>query len=87
MKLLTKEHRSLLITVGVIGAGILYIGGRGAGAVARSAAAAGNAVNPTNRHNIFAEGVNSIGDILNDGVDDDDFSLGAWIFDITHPGQ
>ena len=41
-------------------------------------------VDPTNSNNIFASGVNAIGDILDNGQTDDSFSLGGWIYDITH---
>ena len=47
-----------------------------------AAKAALNEVNPTNPDNIFYDGVNAIGDILNDGEQDQDFNLGAWLFDV-----
>jgi len=46
-----------------------------------------NAITPTNPDNIFARGVNAVGDILTDGSDDDNFELGSWIYDITHPAK
>lgn len=45
----------------------------------------GSKVNPTSRDNIVYSGVNAVGDVLSDGQADNDFSLGAWIYDVTHP--
>ncbi|MFC6631657.1 hypothetical protein [Microbulbifer taiwanensis] len=53
----------------------------------RNAAAIGDKVNPTSTNNIVYQGVNAVGDILNDGGDNDNFSLGAWLWEITHPEQ
>jgi len=39
------------------------------------------AINPVNPDNIFNEGVNSVGSAISG---DDDWSLGGWIYDITH---
>lgn len=44
----------------------------------------GNAVNPLNQENVFYEGVNAVGEKLSG---DQDFSLGAWLYDITHPNE
>lgn len=49
-----------------------------------AAGAVSNAVDPTNSENIFANGVNAVGDLLDDGQSDDSFSLGGWLYDITH---
>ena len=43
-----------------------------------------DAINPTSRTNFINRGVNAIGDILDDGGDNDSFSLGSWIYDYTH---
>lgn len=48
------------------------------------AADVGNAINPTNRNNIFYRGVNSIGAAL---TGKDDFNLGVWTYDILHPDE
>ncbi len=45
---------------------------------------AGEALDPANTDNIFASGVNAVGDILDDGVPDGSFSLGGWLYDISH---
>jgi len=50
----------------------------------KAAAAVGSAVNPVSRDNIFSSGVNALGDVLDDGVSDDSFSLGSWLYDVTH---
>ena len=75
-----KETKKLIfvgITVGVA----LFLIKRG---VASGAAAIGEAITPTNPDNIFARGVNAVGDIFDDGVDDDSFSLGGFIFDLVN---
>lgn len=55
------------------------------GGVVAGAKAVGTAVNPVNRDNIFARGVNAVGDVLDDGTDDDSFSLGSFLFDVFNP--
>jgi len=52
------------------------------GTVVAGAKVVGEAVRPTNSNNIFARGVDAVGDILDDGQDDGSFSLGGFIFDI-----
>lgn len=71
-----------IITVAVIGALGIYILSRVAG---KAVGEGLEAIRPTNNNNIFARGVDAIGDVLNDGQDDGDFSLGGWIYDVTHP--
>lgn len=44
----------------------------------------GNAVNPVNPDNVFNQGVNKIGQEISG---DKDFSLGVWIYDITHDDE
>lgn len=44
-----------------------------------------NKLNPASTENIIYSGVNAIGDSLDNDRDDASFSLGAWIYDITHP--
>lgn len=51
----------------------------------KNAAAVVTAVNPTDPDNVFYAGVNAAGDQLDDGYDNDSFSLGSWLYDITHP--
>jgi hypothetical protein len=41
-----------------------------------------NAVNPLNRDNVIARGVNDIGGAI---TNDENFTLGGWIYDVTHP--
>lgn len=43
-------------------------------------------LDPTSRENVFYQGVNAVGDVLNDGdPSNDNFNLGRWIFFATHP--
>ncbi len=48
---------------------------------------AADAITPTNPDNIFYRGVNAVGDILDDGNDDDSFSLGSWLYDLSHSDE
>ena len=50
----------------------------------RKKSAVAQAVNPVNKDNIFASGVNAVGDVLDDGNRDGSFSLGSKIFDWIH---
>jgi len=49
-----------------------------------AASSLAESVDPTSSNNIFYSGVNAIGDLLDDGQSDDSFSLGGWLYDITH---
>lgn len=40
------------------------------------------AVYPTSTGNLFYQGTNAVGDVLNNGTDDGDFSLGGWWADM-----
>lgn len=76
--MMTKQHKSLalLIGVGAVGA---YFGARFiAGQAAKKAAAVGNAINPVNDENVFYSGVNSVGGSL---TGDKYFTLGGWIYE------
>jgi hypothetical protein len=42
-----------------------------------------SAINPLNNNNIFASGVNGVGQKLSGN---NNWSLGGWIYDITHDG-
>lgn len=42
-------------------------------------------LNPANPDNLVYSGVNAVGDKLDDGQDNNSFSLGAWIYDVLHP--
>jgi hypothetical protein len=78
--ILTKQHQSLVVVVGlgVLGA---YLIGR---AAADKAAAAANAVNPLNNENIFINATNDVGAVI---TQDENFTLGGWIYDFLHPEQ
>lgn len=65
---------------------------RAAGGLAVDAAGAvGNAINPLNQDNVFYSGVNAVGGaIVSDPAGpgknaDGSWTLGGWLFDITHP--
>jgi len=74
------------------GAGVAYLAVLSARAAASAASSAGNAavdavygglnaINPVNQENIFYSGVNAVGTKL---TGDNAFTLGGWIYDITH---
>lgn len=69
------------------GAGVLLVGREIKRAVVSAAGDAANAVNPTNPDNVFSQGTNAVGDALDDGIDNNSFSLGAWIWEVLHPDQ
>lgn len=51
----------------------------------KAAADLGASINPANTDNIFYNGVNAIGDTLDNGLADESFTLGGWVWDILHP--
>ena len=64
---------------------VLIIGAAWAGK--KAVAAVGDvaqAVNPLNPDNVFAGAVNATGAAVSGNPD---FSLGAWLWELTHPGQ
>lgn len=80
---------STKLVIGLAGLGVvafvLYKTGKGvANAVPKALGAAGSAINPLNPENIFASGVNAVGAALSGSPG---FSLGSWIYDVTHPGE
>ncbi|MEZ0147788.1 MAG: hypothetical protein AB9Q19_00495 [Candidatus Reddybacter sp.] len=42
------------------------------------------AFTPTSSENLLHRGINAVGDIIDDGGDNDSFSFGSWIYDFTH---
>lgn len=50
----------------------------------KGAATIGSAINPVSQGNIFNQGVNSVGAAV---TGDKSFSLGSWLYDVTHPGK
>jgi ketopantoate reductase len=76
--ILTKEHQSLVLVVGlgVLGA---YLVGRLA---ADKAVKAAQAVNPLNNENVFYNATNSVGSVL---TQDEHFTLGGFIYDVLNP--
>lgn len=69
----------------LVGGLILYFAAKKlASAAGDAAAAVGQAVNPTSDKNLAYRGVNAVGGAL---TGDDSFSLGSWLYDVTHPGE
>lgn len=78
--ILTKEHQSLVVLVGLGALGV-YLVSRMA---AQQAAKAARAVSPLNRDNIFYSGVNDVGAVISG---DEHFTLGVAIYDWLHGGE
>lgn len=79
---MNKQHNTLIM----VGAGLLvlwYLANKAGGAVA----AVGEAVDPSSRENLVYRTVNQVGDVVNDGEDNGDFSLGAWIYNLSHEDE
>lgn len=74
MSLLNNKQ---FIAVGVVGAAGLWF-------ARKQAAKAAQAINPVNQENVFYQGTNAVGSKL---TGDKDFTLGGWIYDITHSGS
>lgn len=53
----------------------------------KTVSAVGNAVTPTNPENVFARGVDAVGDIFDDGANDDSFELGDTTFAFFNPEE
>lgn len=76
-----------------IGAGLLlaaYVGYKAYTKGAQAVTDVAQAVNPLNHDNIFAGAVNAVGEAVSEpdsaGMNaDGSWSLGGWIFDVTHP--
>jgi hypothetical protein len=68
----------LVVAAAAVAAVALYVAQK----KAREAAGdMGQAINPLNNDNIFSSGVDAVGARL---TGDERFSLGVWIYDITH---
>lgn len=81
MKIAPIKAETVLIGVGVaVGIYLLYRTLNKAGEVAGDVV---DAINPLNSENIFYSGVNNIGALL---TGNDDFSLGAAVYDAEHAG-
>ena len=80
MNFLNSKAGAVVIAV-ALGVFVAYIVARKA---KEGAAAVANSVNPVNPDNVFADAVNAIGDALDNAEDDNSFSLGGWIYDLTH---
>lgn len=79
----TKAGAYAVVTV-IAGVAIYFVAKKIGGAAADAAQAVGDAINPTKDTNLAYRGVNAIGAAVSG---DDSFSLGSWIYDITHPGE
>ena len=83
---MSKNTTNLIIGVGLLGlAYVLYKGGKGlSDGVSSAVSATVDSVNPASQGNILYRTINAVGDIVGDGDNNNSFSLGAWIYNITH---
>lgn len=75
---LLNSNVGLALVVTVIGAGFVYYSANKAKQAVNDV---GQAFNPVNQDNIFASGVNAVGAKISGNGH---WSLGGWIYDITH---
>lgn len=75
-----------LAVVGVVAWKLSGKVGDAAVAAVDAAKDAAQAVNPLNHDNVFAGTVNDVGAVLA-GKPEGSWSLGSWIYDITHPNE
>lgn len=75
--LLNSRTVAYVATAGVL-VGALYLLGRKAGQVVSDNL---DTITPTSPNNFVYRGVNAIGDIFNDGTDNNNFNLGHAIYD------
>jgi len=80
----SEDKRFYIITGLVLGAAY-YFGGKAQASIGRGIDSTLTAINPADNGNFVYRGVNAIGDVFDDGGDNDSFSLGSWIYDVTHP--
>ncbi|MBQ0721008.1 MAG: hypothetical protein KBT88_03485 [Gammaproteobacteria bacterium] len=65
--------------------GFYFLGHKAAAGIAKGADVVGDAVNPTSADNLIYKGLNAVGDVFDDGGDNDSFSLGSSIYDLLNP--
>lgn len=86
MNLSTSDSLKLAAIVGV-GVLAFIVARKALGLAEKGAELVGDglqAINPTNPENIFAEAVNDLGGAL---ADDPDWSLGVWLYELTHDDE
>lgn len=75
----------LLIVFAVLA--FIYIARKGKDEISKAASAVATAVDPTSPGNIVYSTVDKIVDRVDDGEDNESFSLGAKIYDWMHPDE
>ena len=81
----SEDKRFYIITGLVLGAAY-YFGGKAQASIGRGIDNTLVALNPTDRNNLANRSVNAVGDIIDDGQDNNSFSLGSWLYDFTNQG-
>lgn len=70
-----------ILSAVVVGVGF-YTAKKAQAAVVETAGVVTASVNPLDRGNVIYRSINALGDVLDDGVDDDSFSLGGWTYEL-----
>jgi|GEM_PF-3162377 len=76
--IITKQHKSFLIVAGVGAVAVFFASRYVASKAKQGAQAVGQAINPINNDNIFAAGVNAVGEKI---TGDEHFTLGGFIYE------
>jgi len=72
----------MIVAIGLVGSVVVVIAAKKATEVVSDTAAdIGHAVNPLNDENVFSTGVDAVGAKISG---DEHFSLGGWVYDLTH---
>ena len=79
------EEKQFYIITGLVLSAAYFFGSKAQAAIGRGIDNTLTAVNPADSGNLVYRGINAVGDVIDDGGDNDSFSLGAWIYDVTHP--
>ncbi|WP_230557014.1 hypothetical protein [Teredinibacter turnerae] len=85
MQTSVKVDGLMVATVAALG-GITFLWWNRA-KIAEGLEVAADKVNPNSTNNAAYQAVNAIGDVFGDGEDNDNFSFGAWIYDVTHRSE
>lgn len=75
-----------VVVLGVVAWKLAGKAGELADGAIETAKDAAQAVNPLNNENVFATTVNDVGAVVT-GNPKGSWSLGSWIYDVTHPGE
>lgn len=82
---MSKQVKATAVKWGLIVGGALVVLYVARSEAQQAAKAIGQGINPTNPENWFYSMVNAVGDAVDDGGNNNSFSLGSWIYDLVNP--